>query len=378
MPCKRVLNIRRRALRIQQTAKHRVYLFALTGEELLRIAAISRISRDQAGKLVGYQRSSVRQHIRNIVEYLDSDEALFPNSLILAFSSKVRFHPSRHQNVTDPFGAMGTIEIPVPRNGQQRPGWIVDGQQRAIALSMARRKNFPVPVSGFVVDDLSLQRDQFIRINSTKPLPRGLITELLPEIKAVLPRHLTTRRVASALCDLLNGDPESPFYQLIRRISMGASGRRAAVISDTAFVQMLEHSLATPSGCLFPYRNLATGELDIAGIRSLLFVYWGVVKETFPEAWGLPPTQSRLMHGAGIRAVGRLMDRMMSAMDVRSRHVRSTVRRDLTRIRPVCRWTAGAWEELGGLRWNELQNVPSHIRRLSAFLARACLETRNA
>ena len=43
------------------------------------------------------------------------------------------------------------------------------------------------------------------------------------------------------------------------------------------------------------------------------------MRDTFPDAWGKPAEQSRLMHGAGIRAMGRLMDRIMSALDPRRR-----------------------------------------------------------
>ena len=39
-----------------------------------------------------------------------------------------------------------------------------------------------VPVNAFIADDVPSQRDQFLRVNNTRPLPRGLITELLPEV----------------------------------------------------------------------------------------------------------------------------------------------------------------------------------------------------
>jgi hypothetical protein len=131
---------------------------------------------------------------------------------------------------------------------------------------------------------------------------------------------------------------------------------------------MLEESLTSPMGCLFPYRNVATGELDVDGVRDVLFTYWNAVRDTFPEAWGLPPTQSRLMHSAGIRAMGRLMDRVMGAAGQDERRTIKAVMRELDRIQQFCRWTAGAWEEIGGLRWNEIQNVPAHIRMLSKYL----------
>jgi hypothetical protein len=44
----------------------------------------------------------------------------------------------------------------------------VDGQQRAIALSKSKHRGFPIPVNAFVADEVDLQRDQFLRVNSTK------------------------------------------------------------------------------------------------------------------------------------------------------------------------------------------------------------------
>ncbi len=368
--------IRRRAIRVEQDLEHPLYLFTLTGQELLQVADISRVSRNEAGKLIGYQRPEVKRHIRNIVEYLDSGKVLFPNSLILALPSDTRFKEIRGPKVDDGYAAAGTLEIPLPRNGQPKPAWIVDGQQRAIALSKSRRRDFPVPVNAFVADDVDLQRDQFLRINSTKPLPRGLITELLPEVSTVLPANLAARKAPSAICDLLSRDPESPFRGLIRRASSGPSERNGAVVADTTLVQILQESLTSPAGCLFPYRNLATGETDFAGVRLLLLIYWNAVRDTFPEAWGLPPKQSRLMHSAGLRAMGRLMDRVMASINPSDPHATTTVRRELARIHPFCRWTSGSWEEMGGLRWNEVQNVPSHVRMLSNVLIRAHLGSR--
>jgi DGQHR domain-containing protein len=360
--------IRRPALRVEQDAPHPLYLFALTGEELLEVADIAHVRRDGNGKLLGYQRPAVTRHIKNIAQYLDSDAVLFPNSLILALSEKVRFTPTGRRDSDAAFLTPGILTIPVPANGGPRPGWIVDGQQRALALTRSRRKDFPVAVNAFVTDNVDSQREQFLRVNSTRPLPRGLITELLPEVGTILPAHLAIRRAPSRLCDLLSQDPESPFFGLIRRSSTPPGQRRAAVVADTPVVRMLEESLTNPAGCLFPYRNVATGELELEGAREVLFTYWSSVRDTFPEAWGRPPTQSRLMHSTGIRAMGRLMDRVMGSVAHDDRRTAKAVTRELDRIRLFCRWTAGCWEELDGLRWNEIQNVPAHIRMLSKFL----------
>src|ERR1017187_6423762 len=136
--------IRRRALRIYQNDKHPLYLFCLTGDEILSVADISRLSRDDAGKLIGYQRPHVKRHIQDIVEYLDSDDILFPNSLILALSSKVKFHVSRGPLAGDGLVVSGVLEIPLSKNGH-KPAWIVDGQQRALAISKSTRRDMPIP-----------------------------------------------------------------------------------------------------------------------------------------------------------------------------------------------------------------------------------------
>lgn len=370
--------VRRRALRLDQNTKTPLYLFVLTGKELLQIADISRVSRDDAGKLLGYQRPEVKRHITDIVEYLDSEEILFPNSIILALSTNVSFQRSRGPRIDDGLGAAGTIEIPWPGLKDKKPAWIVDGQQRALAIARSKRQDLAIPVNAFIADDVEIQRDQFIRVNSTKPLPRGLITELLPEVTATLPAKLAAKKIPSALCDLLARDDDSPFLGIIRRPSTPAAERRNTVITDTSIIKVLEESLASPSGALFPYRNMATGETDFDGVKALLYTYWNAVKEAFPEAWGKPPKQSRLMHGVGIRSVGRLMDRIMSTMDPSDARAPRWVKRELARVAPFCRWTSGEWEELGGMSWNELQNVPRHIRMLSNYLIRTYLREKTS
>jgi DGQHR domain-containing protein len=234
--------VRRRAIRLEQTGGIPLYLFSLTGDELLKVADISRVSRDDAGKLIGYQRAAVRQHVAEIVEYLNSEQPLFPNSIILALSSEVRFVRSRGPHVEDGLTSAGTIEIEVPRDGERRPAWIVDGQQRALAISLSKRKDLPVAINAFVADRVDLQRDQFIRINNTKPLPKGLISELLPDVDSQLPTRLAAKKLPSALCDVLAHHPQSPFRGIIRRPSMTAKERADAAITDTSLLKMLEES----------------------------------------------------------------------------------------------------------------------------------------
>jgi DGQHR domain-containing protein len=369
--------ITRRAIKIAQNERHPLFVLSLTGDEILAISDISRLSRDDAGKLIGYQRPEVRKHVQDITDYLNSSDILFPNSIILAVSSAVKFHASRGRRDKNASVSVGTLEIPTRRNGH-RPAWIVDGQQRVLAISKSKRRDFPIPVNAFIADEVELQRDQFLRVNNTRPLPRGLITELLPEISTPLPAKLSPRKIPSAICDVLNSDPKSPFYQLISRASTPTECKKVAVVADTSIIKMIEDSLSSPSGCLFAYRNIATGETDFDGIWWTLVAFWSGVKKCFPDAWGKPPAKSRLMHGAGIRAMGRLMDRIMSSIQLNGHNPIVDVQHELRTLVPVCRWTQGRWRDMEDIAWNEVQNVPRHIRMLSNFLIRTYVHQRGA
>jgi DGQHR domain-containing protein len=365
--------LQRRALAVQQPGGTLVYLFTVTAAELLQVADISRISRAEDGQLIGYQRPEVRRHVNQIVEYLDGDDVLFPHAVIVALPSTVKFRQSRGPGTHDGLAAAGTLEIPLPKAGEPRPGWLVDGQQRALALARTKRQDLPVPVTAFIADDIEVQRDQFLRVNNVQPLPRGLVTELLPEVWTSLSPKLSAKRIPSALVELLNRQPTSPFQGLIKRASTPDAERSHAVVTDTVLVSAIEESLNSSGGALYPYRNVATAETDIDGIYRLLLCYWRAVRATFPAAWGLPPTQSRLMHGAGLRAMARLMDRIMLTVDAGHKDAEAHVRRELAKIAPFCRWTEGHWDELG-VDWDALQNVQKDIRMLSNYLVRLYLQ----
>src|SRR2546430_14161869 len=100
--------IGRRALRITQVADAPVYIFTLRAKEIFQVAELSRIARDDTGELIGYQRSEVRDHVADITSYLDGDEPLFPNALIIALKSEsVKFEGGRGPK--DETAAAGTI-----------------------------------------------------------------------------------------------------------------------------------------------------------------------------------------------------------------------------------------------------------------------------
>lgn len=360
-----------RALHTTQGQGLDVFAFFIRGADIVRVADISRIGRDENDAVRGFQRPEIRSHVKGIVDYLNQGSVLFPNAIILALSPEVHFAASRGTRPKDDQGIAqsGTLTIPLFEEGK-RVAWIVDGQQRSLALAQAENRDIAVPVIGFVSDRLDIQREQFILVNKAKPLPTRLINELLPETSGVfLPRELSIRRVPSDLCGLLNRDPASPFHQLIKRPSDGAAPGKS-VITDTAVIAMIRNSINNPLGALATYRVTHQGRdgADLGNMYRLLVTFWSAVKSVFPDAWGKDPRQSRLMHSAGLMAMGVLMDRIYSRSNATDDV--KVVERELRKVAPACRWTSGTWEGLG-VAWNEIQNTPRDIRRLQTALVQA-------
>jgi DGQHR domain-containing protein len=285
---------------------------------------------------------------------------MVPNALVVAFESAIRFEAAgKGFSGSRP----GTLVIPLPAGGDRKPGWIVDGQQRAAALRDAQVKDFPVCIVGFIAPDPREQREQFILVNNTKPLPKGLVYELLPSTEARLPSALQRRRFPTILLDRLNLDLDSPLRGLIRTPT-----RPAGVVKDNSLLRMLENSLS--DGVLYRFRSTDDRTVNISAMLKMLKGFWSAVATVFPEEWKLPPRRSRLLHGAGVVALGFVMDaiaeRHRSSKFVSSRQFQA----DLTPLKPICRWAHGYWEfGPDALRkWNELQNTPRDIQLLANYL----------
>ncbi len=351
------------ALEIQQTEKRKLYSFAVDGKLLREFATVSRIRRTNGNALIGYQRPEVVAHIEEIRKYLESADPLLPNAIVIAFDRTVRFVPNQAE--CSPNARFGTLEIPI-RVGQaeaEKPGLIVDGQQRSAAIRDADLDSFPICATAFIAGDEKEQREQFMLVNSTKPLSKSLLLELLPETDGKLPSQLQRYKFPSVLLRRLNFDSDSPLRGKIR-----TETNPLGVLQDFGVLNMLGNSLR--DGVLYWYRDLLSGETDLESMVAVLKNFWTAVARAFPEAWDLPPQKSRLTHGAGVIGMGRLMDTISNRYREAGIPAEEMFRQDLMPLRPVCRWTEGYWEFGPGDRrkWNEVQNTSRDILTLSRFL----------
>ena len=162
---------------------------------------------------------------------------------------------------------------------EDKPGWIVDGQQRSAAIRDARIESFPICVTAFIADSDEDQRAQFILVNSTKPLPKGLIYELLPSTKGTLPIPLQQRQFPASLLYRLNYIFKSPLYRMIRTPTTPEG-----IIKDNSILKMLENSLS--DGALYRFRDPLTGRGNEEEMLSLLMDFWSAV-ETSSQRHGI-------------------------------------------------------------------------------------------
>jgi DGQHR domain-containing protein len=353
------------AIEFRQGPGRTLYAFAVDGKVLSQFAAVSRVRRDSAADIHGYQRPQILAHVAAIRRYLESSDALMPNALVVAFDRRVTFEVYEGVEAETSYARSGTLVIPIDRAWEEhdKPGWIVDGQQRTAAIHAAALEMFPVCVTAFLTESEADQRSQFILVNSTKPLPKGLIYELLPTTEGPLPENLQRRRFPAYLLERLNLDADSPLRGMI-----ATATSPEGVIKDNSVLKMLENSLG--DGILRQLRVEPDDDESIAAGLDVLKNFWHAVQETFPSAWGLKAEDSRLTHGVGVVSMGFLMDAIAERYLTDALPTKGHFIADLAPLAELCHWTSGYWEFGPNLirKWNELQNTTKEIRLVTNHL----------
>ena len=336
-----------KAVRAHQAAGHDVFVFAAHPSDVLSFAAIERVARGDDGLLKGFQRHQVASHIRDIRDYLSRDDALLPNAVIVAFIDNVKI-----KDLAD-----GVVQVEISAPAGEKPGFVVDGQQRLTALAGIDKPNFQVFVSALVCKDYNELRQQFVLINNTRPLPKSLIYELLPNVEG-LPERFTQRKFSARIVDLLNFTRGSSLDGEVRQHT-----NPTGVISDTAMQRLIMNSAS--DGAI---RSFVQYDDRDERAFHLVSEFFHAVANVYGPAWaGMTPRFSRLRHGAGIVSMGFVMDHLFSAEVASNRH---QFEPGLRLLAPYTAWTNGQWPlaAFDTRPWNGIQNTPSDIDLLTRYL----------
>jgi hypothetical protein len=215
-----------------------------------------------------------------------------------------------------------------------------------------------------IIADPDEARRIFQVANNTKKISTDFSRALSAELDEA-PGYLTEEKKRAQACRRLALEDEtSPFYELAKYPGVKASGRPIAFNTLFHAVEGFDRSLIRPESAE-----------DLATLVSRAFA---IVKEAWPEAWGRPAGESKLMHGAGLRAMAALL---VHKLDVGKEAGRSEdelweeVSASIGRLQPAIAWTqesALAGTEEAEANWQErigeVQNTSQDISNLTKFL----------
>lgn len=349
-----------KAIRAKQALGHAVFCFAADPADVLAFSRMDRIERQSDGTLKGFQRHPLASHIKEIREYLVRDDALLPNAVILGFLGDVTI-----KELGD-----GIVDIVVNhQEGGSHPAFVIDGQQRLMALSGVRKPGFQVLVSAFLCKNDDELRRQFVLTNNTRPLPKALVYELLPRVDG-LPERFTSRKFAFAVVEQLNFRRDSVLHGQIRQHT-----NPKGALSDIAILRIVMNSASDGAiwNLLAECTSASMPELVQAAFE-LLNNYFLAVEGVFQDEWqGRNPHTSRLRHGAGLVAMGFIMDYLCSVDMPSASNTYQKFYFGLTTLKPFTAWTCGSWQFDGGVSvpWNGIHNTPADINMLTDHLMRS-------
>ena len=113
------------------------------------------------------------------------------------------------------------------------------------------------------------------------------------------------------------------------------------------------------------------------GCLELVNDFYGAVQNVFADDWyksddtgrvlGLhTPRSSRLVHSAGITALGHIMD---AAFALRGAETKGQFVDVLEILKPYCAWSSGSWDfQPTPKQWSEVQNTTRDIGQLREYL----------
>jgi DGQHR domain-containing protein len=223
-----------------------LYVTALPLKDLL-----GRIESDtyRPDNRAGYQRPVAKSRVRQLSEYLQSEEGVLPTSVLICLRQphKAQFEVAIQGGEGEGGGETGLLTIPADVSL-----WVVDGQHRLAGLERALVKDkakwvaeYPLPV--VIVEGIDRYEEMryFHVINTrhkgvqTDVVDRHLLTMREAEGPALLEREgerSYLRARATLLTDLLNNDPSSPWKGLIRMpgeaLEPGHMMRQHAMVSS--------------------------------------------------------------------------------------------------------------------------------------------------
>jgi len=219
------------------------------------------VSRRIDDKEKGYQRSFSATRIKQIARYIDKENGILPNSILVNLDIGKYSYSAKEKTLTLKTGTLG---------------FIIDGQHRVWGANEATA-DIDLPVVATAGLENVDQAKLFVKINQTqKGVPASLYLDLLDLTDGAIEdfddESVPANRRAVEIAKRLNEDEESPLFETIR--TTGDSGRG---VSLSEFVNQAKEYVDPKSGKLLNYGF----EQQLAIFK----IYFKAVKAVFLEQW---------------------------------------------------------------------------------------------
>jgi len=269
---------------------------------------------------LGIQRPLSQKRIEELSAYVNTIDACFPTSIILAVDGRCaefveKKNILRLSNYLDPKDAHDRIHyIQIAK--------VLDGQHRIDGLRAYKGSKFETQVSVFVDIDIAEQAYLFSTVNLAQTkVNKSLVYDLFDLANSRSPQK-SCHNIAVGL-DQKEG---SPFYKRIKRLGSATPGRERETITQATFVESLipyvsseplrdrdllkrKKKPARPTESELRktiFRNMFLDEKDLE-IAEVVQNYFNGVRARWPAAWNAGGQGMMLNKTNGFRALTRLL-----------------------------------------------------------------------
>lgn len=268
---------------------------------------------------LGIQREVNPRRVKEIGKYVNTVDACFPTSVILAVPGVC----ARYDEVAR------TLTLSNALDGEQKIdrtqiARVLDGQHRIEGLQHleAGHPPFQVNVSIFIEMDIEDQAYLFSVVNLAQTkVSKSLVYDLFEYSRSRSPQ-----KTAHSIAVALNRTTESPLHHRIKRLGVATQGVFTETLTQATFVESLlpyltadatkdrdtflrgkkPHHASADELRKLVFRNMFLDERDL-DIADIIFNYFNAVKERWPQAWNRGGDGAVLNKTNGFRALMRAL-----------------------------------------------------------------------
>lgn len=276
-----------------------ILIFSLPASDLKTIAYYNQREVDRND---GIQRAFNQLRSKEIAEYLNEDDAVLANNIIINLElEKNGFTLEDIYNAEEKELNIGLL-ITKSRKEHKKTAFVIDGQHRLRAFEFSNQNSFPLVVSAMIDLSLAEVAEIFVKINYyQKPVNKSLVLDLLGISKTMFPDYFILHNVV----EKLNNDMASPFYGNVKMLGTGKG-----YVSQASLISAIEKYKIRES---LKSINIKPTE-DV--LYNLIWNYFEAVRKSFPEFWG---EKQILSKNIGIRAMFKIMDFILKETNMKKR-----------------------------------------------------------